>query len=270
MTNDSSRTERRIWRRDAPIVRSVANSRVRCAIVIESELAITNAPTKSAMKPNESRNVCRKLVKAFVSLASVSACSTPLRTWVCCGRIERIEASSAASLTFAFLETRIWSSFPSFLNRRCAVSRLNPESVAPPMSSPLEPNRTRPATLNGVAAPCASILIWSPTSMCFLRAVERSMTTSPFDGHSPSTSVSELNLAWLGSTEKPRWGAPPKLITFPFCPIRLAIPATPPIAACTWGSCFTFGSSDSSKGGRSCVASTLTADFPVIDASVPT
>ena len=93
MMNDSSRTERRIWRRDAPIVRRVANSRVRWAIVIESELAITNAPTKSAMKPNESRNVCRKLVKAFVSLASVSACSTPLRTWVCCGRIERIEAS---------------------------------------------------------------------------------------------------------------------------------------------------------------------------------
>ena len=76
-------TERRICRRDAPIVRSVANSRVRCAIVIESEFAITNAPTKSAMKPNESRNFCRKLVNAFVSLASVSAWSTPLRTCVC-------------------------------------------------------------------------------------------------------------------------------------------------------------------------------------------
>ena len=32
--------------RDAPIVRSVANSRVRCAIVIESVFAITNEPTK--------------------------------------------------------------------------------------------------------------------------------------------------------------------------------------------------------------------------------
>ena len=36
-------------RREAPIVRSVANSRVRCAIVIESEFAITKLPTKSAM-----------------------------------------------------------------------------------------------------------------------------------------------------------------------------------------------------------------------------
>ena len=35
-------TELSTWRREAPIVRSVANSRVRWAIVIESELAITN------------------------------------------------------------------------------------------------------------------------------------------------------------------------------------------------------------------------------------
>ncbi len=41
--------------REAPTVRSVANSRVRWAIVIESVLAITNAPTKSAMPPNASR-----------------------------------------------------------------------------------------------------------------------------------------------------------------------------------------------------------------------
>ena len=47
-------------RREAPSVRSVANSRVRWAIVIESEFAITNAPTKSAMPPNASRKSCRK------------------------------------------------------------------------------------------------------------------------------------------------------------------------------------------------------------------
>ena len=39
----------------APSVRSVANSRVRCAIVIESEFAITKLPTKSAIPPNASR-----------------------------------------------------------------------------------------------------------------------------------------------------------------------------------------------------------------------
>ena len=51
----STTTDIRTWRRDAPSVRSVASSRVRCAIVIESELTITKAPTKSAMSPNASR-----------------------------------------------------------------------------------------------------------------------------------------------------------------------------------------------------------------------
>ena len=49
MTSDSRITEPRICRRDAPIVRSVANSRVRWATVIENVLKMTNAPTKSAM-----------------------------------------------------------------------------------------------------------------------------------------------------------------------------------------------------------------------------
>ena len=106
-----------ICRRDAPSVRSVANSRVRCVIVIESELAITNAPTKRAMKPNESRNFWRKLVNEFVSLASVSACDAPLRTCVCGGRISRICFMSWASVTPCFRATRIWSSLPTLPNR---------------------------------------------------------------------------------------------------------------------------------------------------------
>ena len=48
-------TEARICRRDAPIMRSVANSRVRCATVIESVLKMTKAPTNSAIPANESR-----------------------------------------------------------------------------------------------------------------------------------------------------------------------------------------------------------------------
>ena len=54
ITNVSSTTERMIWRRDAPMVRSVANSRVRCATVIESVLKMTKAPTKRAMPPKPS------------------------------------------------------------------------------------------------------------------------------------------------------------------------------------------------------------------------
>ena len=54
-TAPSSTTERSTWRREAPSVRSVASSFVRCATVIESVLKMTNAPTKSAIPPNASR-----------------------------------------------------------------------------------------------------------------------------------------------------------------------------------------------------------------------
>ena len=55
MTSDSRMTEPSTCRRDAPIVRSVANSRVRCATVIENVLKMTKAPTKSAMAAKASR-----------------------------------------------------------------------------------------------------------------------------------------------------------------------------------------------------------------------
>ena len=55
MTRPSSTTERSTCRRDAPSVRRVASSRVRCAIVIERVLKITKAPTKRAIPPNASR-----------------------------------------------------------------------------------------------------------------------------------------------------------------------------------------------------------------------
>ena len=79
-TRASTITDFRIWLREAPIVRSVANSRVRWAIVIDSEFAITKAPTKSAMRPNPSRTFCRTLRKSVVSLASLEACAVPVFT----------------------------------------------------------------------------------------------------------------------------------------------------------------------------------------------
>ena len=49
MIRASSSTDQSTCLLDAPIVRSVANSRIRWAIVIPKVLAITNAPTKTAM-----------------------------------------------------------------------------------------------------------------------------------------------------------------------------------------------------------------------------
>ena len=55
ITSDSSSTERRTWRREAPSVRRVASSRVRCATVIDSVLKITKEPTNRATPPKPSR-----------------------------------------------------------------------------------------------------------------------------------------------------------------------------------------------------------------------
>ena len=52
-------TERMTCLREAPSVRSVANSRVRWATVIDSVLKITNAPTSSAIAPKPSRKYFR-------------------------------------------------------------------------------------------------------------------------------------------------------------------------------------------------------------------
>ena len=57
MTSDSRITDPSICRRDAPIVRSVANSRVRCATVIENVLKMTNAPTKRAIAREREQEV---------------------------------------------------------------------------------------------------------------------------------------------------------------------------------------------------------------------
>ena len=68
-------TARQIWRRDAPRVRSSANSRMRWATVIEKVLKIRKAPTNSAMKANASRKVFRNPRLSRMSLDSLSACS---------------------------------------------------------------------------------------------------------------------------------------------------------------------------------------------------
>ena len=55
-------TDARIWRRDAPSVRSIPNSRVRWATVIENVLKIRNAPTNSATPANTSSAIRRNEV----------------------------------------------------------------------------------------------------------------------------------------------------------------------------------------------------------------
>ena len=76
-------TERSTWRREAPSVRSIPNSRTRWATVIEKVLKMMNAPTKTATQAKTSRRSCRKLRSArdfFWSAASAFSCrSRPAR-----------------------------------------------------------------------------------------------------------------------------------------------------------------------------------------------
>ena len=79
-TKPSPITDRITCPRFAPSVRSSANSRIRCVTVIENVLKMMNAPTNSAMPPNATSAVVRKLRLLLMSLVSLRACSSPVRT----------------------------------------------------------------------------------------------------------------------------------------------------------------------------------------------
>ena len=155
ITSASMKIDRRTWPRVAPRVRSVANSRVRCAIVIESEFAITKLPTKSAMPPNASRKPRRNEMNESVSLASSAACWAPVRTCAFAGRTDRTWSTSCWSETVGLAAMSISSNWPGLSNSRCAVGTSKPASVAPPMSSEPVPNLTMPEILSRTTGPSA-------------------------------------------------------------------------------------------------------------------
>ena len=161
-TSASTRTEPRTCRRVAPSVRSVANSLVRCAIVIESVFAITKAPTNRATAPKASRNFCRKPRNAVVSFESFFACCAALVTCAVGGRICRISDTSRAVGTFGCAATRIRSSLLGLRNSCCAVGRSKIASVAPPIEE-TEASSAIPVTRNRSTGPRACTPIGLPT-----------------------------------------------------------------------------------------------------------
>ena len=76
----STRTAVSTWREEAPRVRSIANSRVRWATVIENVLKIRKAPTKTATPAKTRRAVERKPKPSWMSPASSAAVCSPVRT----------------------------------------------------------------------------------------------------------------------------------------------------------------------------------------------
>ena len=209
-------------------------------------------------------------MNSSVDDASSFACAVPVRTSVFGGRILRISETRRSGETPGFAAARIWSSLPSLPKSRCAVGRSKPLRVAPPIE-PTEPSLTNPEILSISTGPSTWTPIVLPSTRSFLSAVDWSTTTSLLPGHLPWTSVSVLNFGLDGSTEKPRFGAPPKAIAFPSwtsCAFSLA---TPPIASATSGRAWTFASSDSSNAASVVPdpSPVSNGDFGVIVASVP-
>ena len=135
--NASSTTERSTWRRDAPIVRSSANSRVRCATVIENVLKMMNAPTKSAIPAKASRKTLMNVTKPFRPAKSNGSASFAVCTFVdvACergsrrlrARVRGVDARRAASeimSTCPRLSNSVWAVFRSKRRRSpCRASR---------------------------------------------------------------------------------------------------------------------------------------------------
>ena len=191
-TSASSTTDHRIWRRDAPIVRSVANSRTRWAIVIESVFAITKLPTKSAIPPKASKTYWMILRKPLTSFLSSFACAAASRAWAVGGRSGRISESSIDVGTPAFDWTRRKSSLPTLPKSRWAVGVSKTEIVAPPIDW-TEEKSTIPEMRNLCSAPRDVTPIESPIVKCFLSAVLLSIAISSGpEGQLPAFSVSGL------------------------------------------------------------------------------
>ena len=121
---------------------------------------------------------------------------------------------SLAGATPGFAAARIWSSFPSLSKSRWAVARSKPASVAPPIEL-TAPNLTRPEIRSFSSGPSTCTPIVWPTFRSFLSAVDWSTTSSFGPGQAPCTSVRLLNCGFVGSTENPRFGAPPNAIVLP-------------------------------------------------------
>ena len=76
----STTTELSTCRRDAPSVRSSANSRERCATVTANVLKMRKPPTSTATPAKTSSPILRNPSESLMSPAAFSACSSPVRT----------------------------------------------------------------------------------------------------------------------------------------------------------------------------------------------
>ena len=218
-------TDVSICRREAPSVRSVANSRVRCAIVIESELAITKAPDeeRDAAEDEQERAQERdELVRVRCVLLRLRLARPHLRR----RREDLLDLRDERLGRDAVLRRD-----PNLVE----LARLGEELLRGRQGEPgerraadrgdrAELDEARDAELSPSGPSAWTPISW-PIFRSFLPAVDSSITTSPSSGQRPSTSERLLSDGCVGSMLKPRFGAPPKVIAFPSAPISWAFAA---------------------------------------------
>ncbi len=131
-TSASSTTVASSCGRDAPSVRSIPNSRVRWATVIENVLKIWKAPTNSDTPANTSSAIRRNFrLSAMSSVWRCAACS-PVSTCTWRGITRAIRSRSSSALTPSFAATEIWSNWPSRSVIRWASGSSSSAMPAPP------------------------------------------------------------------------------------------------------------------------------------------
>jgi hypothetical protein len=121
--------------REPPSVRSVANSRVRWATVIDRVLKITNAPTSSAMPPKPSRSMRIVPMPSLSCAASCSACLSLSLTSTPDGTSGWTASTRSAADVPGFAAIEMPSKCPSRSSRCCAVGRSQTAMVPKPSES---------------------------------------------------------------------------------------------------------------------------------------
>ncbi len=105
----SSRTVASTWREEAPSVRSIPNSRVRWATVIENVLKIKKAPTKTEIPAKTSSVVVRKPKPSLMSADCCAASSAPVLACASAGSAALRRSLSSSGVTPSAASTLIAS-----------------------------------------------------------------------------------------------------------------------------------------------------------------
>ena len=176
IANASTTTVRRIWPREAPSVRSIPNSVIRWATVIEKVLKIRKAPTKIATKAKTSSIVCRKPRLSRISSEPRSEFSSPVSTRTEGGISRSIRRFSTGGETPSSAATMIWSNSPSLSVIRCASGSVTWAMLVPPIEA--SPSRVKPTRRKLTALVRPTSWICSPSSRSEVLAAASSIEAS--------------------------------------------------------------------------------------------